>query len=215
MPPNQSRRSDVSGVRSGSNVGGVTSAHKKSSRKVRCPRGAEDNALNFREPVDWSSTEVTASLLFISPNTTFETWRPRCSATSVRHEQARCPQQPNHDYLCVTRRSRTPNVKGSFPSPQHGSENRGLLFVWSRRIQARIQNFVNSQFHARSLALQIVQRKSINPTPRLPGLRDKRGSNRSIGSFAQARSRVKRRRRNPPPVPPRRYPRSLDALPMA
>ena len=30
----------------------LATAHKKSSRKVRCPRGAEDDALKFREPVD-------------------------------------------------------------------------------------------------------------------------------------------------------------------
>ena len=41
-------------------------AHKKSSRKVRCPRGAEDDALQFREPVVWSSTEVSASLLCLA-----------------------------------------------------------------------------------------------------------------------------------------------------
>ena len=40
-----------------------TCAHKKSSRKVRSPRGAEDDALLFREPVVRGPTKPTASLL--------------------------------------------------------------------------------------------------------------------------------------------------------
>ncbi|PHQ36019.1 hypothetical protein CEE69_07450 [Rhodopirellula bahusiensis] len=38
------------------------SAQKKSSRKVRGPRGAEDNALLFREPVGGLFDQVSTSL---------------------------------------------------------------------------------------------------------------------------------------------------------
>jgi hypothetical protein len=175
---------------------------KKAPGKYVVLGGRRTTRLISREPVDWSSTKASASLLCLAEHNIRDL---TTSPFSRFRAKETCDASAVIDLITNAgpHQSRVPNVDYLFPRPQHATEDRELLFNWSRRIQARIQNFAISQFHgnAQNGLPRYPPRPTLSPLP--TDLQGKRRMCRPAGPVAPV----------PPPVKQRSKKARLDASP--